>query len=94
MIAVDPDDETVQPVRCTVREREVVQLVARGMTSREVGRSLGVSYKTISSHLNNLYSRNGISGGRVELTRRALLAGVVVSRLDVLEPLDRAEVTS
>lgn len=34
----------------TPREREVLQLVAEGKTTKEIGRLLGISYKTAESH--------------------------------------------
>jgi DNA-binding NarL/FixJ family response regulator len=36
------------------REREVVQLIAEGYTSKEIGRSLHISVKTVESHRRNI----------------------------------------
>ncbi|MGH8981466.1 MAG: response regulator transcription factor, partial [Acidimicrobiales bacterium] len=33
------------------REREVLRFIARGYTYREVGRELGISVKTVESHV-------------------------------------------
>ena len=38
----------------TPREREVVQLVAEGCTSKEVAHRLGISVKTVDTHRSNL----------------------------------------
>ena len=38
----------------TVREREVLGLVAQGMTNRDIGRRLGISTKTVDNHRSNL----------------------------------------
>lgn len=44
----------------SVRELEVAELVGRGMTNAEIGRTLGISRRTVASHLENAYQRLGI----------------------------------
>lgn len=44
----------------TSREREVLQLVAEGMSSKEIASSLGVSTRTVESHRSNLMDKLGI----------------------------------
>jgi DNA-binding CsgD family transcriptional regulator len=56
----------------TDREREVADLAARGRTSRDIAEALGVSVRTVHSHLHHAYSKLGI-GDRREL---AALLGV------------------
>jgi DNA-binding CsgD family transcriptional regulator len=56
----------------TDREREVAELAARGRTSRDIADALGVSVRTVHSHLHHAYSKLGI-GDRAEL---AALLGV------------------
>jgi len=46
----------------TVREREVLDLVARGRTNQEIGGALGLSVRTVERHLSNVYVKLGISG--------------------------------
>ena len=41
----------------TSREQEVLQLVAKGHTSAEVGEELGISAQTASAHLKNIYRK-------------------------------------
>lgn len=53
------------------REREVVRLAMDGLTNKEIGARLTISPKTVESHLTDIYERFGITGGRVELSRRA-----------------------
>jgi HD-GYP domain-containing protein (c-di-GMP phosphodiesterase class II) len=43
------------------REREVLQLLAVGRTTREVGELLGISAKTADRHIQNLYAKLGVS---------------------------------
>jgi DNA-binding CsgD family transcriptional regulator len=41
----------------TKREREVANLILRGMTSKEIGKELGLSPRTIESHVENMKRR-------------------------------------
>lgn len=44
----------------SARELEVAELVGRGMTNAEIGRTLGISRRTVATHLENAYQRLGI----------------------------------
>lgn len=44
-------------VRLSPRERQVLQLIAGGQTSKEVARELGVSVNTVTSHRKNIYRK-------------------------------------
>jgi DNA-binding NarL/FixJ family response regulator len=60
----------------TDREREVLQLIAEGMSSKEIASTLGVSLKTVDSHRSNLMDKldiHKVSG----LVRFAIRAGLV-----------------
>jgi ATP/maltotriose-dependent transcriptional regulator MalT len=60
----------------TAREREVLGLVAEGLTNREVGRRLHISEKTASVHLSNLMAKLSVSSRTEAVTvarRRGLL---------------------
>ena len=60
----------------TDREREVLQLIAEGLSSKEIATTLGVSLKTIDSHRSNLMEKldiHKVSG----LVRFAIRAGLV-----------------
>ena len=48
----------------TAREAEVLELVARGYTNREIGESLYVSAKTASVHVTNILRKLGVSSRR------------------------------
>lgn len=43
------------------REFEVMRLVAEGLANREVGSKLGISEKTVISHLNHVFAKLGVS---------------------------------
>jgi DNA-binding NarL/FixJ family response regulator len=53
------------------REREVLQLIARGYTYREIGEELGISIKTVESHVSAVLRKLQLSN-RNELTRWAI----------------------
>lgn len=60
----------------TGREREVLTLVAEGMTNREIGKRLFISEKTASVHLSNLMTKLNVSSRTEAVTvarRRGLL---------------------
>jgi pimeloyl-ACP methyl ester carboxylesterase/DNA-binding CsgD family transcriptional regulator len=44
------------------REREVLELVAAGLTNAEIGERLCLSTRTIERHLSNIYAKLGVSG--------------------------------
>ena len=61
----------------TGRELEVLQLAARGLTNRAIGRGLGISDRTVQGHLANIYGKLGVSS-RTEAVTRALQRGWIV----------------
>ncbi|MGH8531067.1 MAG: response regulator transcription factor [Nevskiales bacterium] len=44
----------------TVREREIVQAVCRGLSHKEIGRQMGLAPTTVSSHLYRAYHKLGV----------------------------------
>lgn len=58
----------------TPREREVVLLIARGYTYREVASRLEISVKTLESHMSNIFGKLGVAG-RHQLTTLAYETG-------------------
>jgi DNA-binding NarL/FixJ family response regulator len=54
--------------RLTRREREVAGLAANGVSSREIGAKLFLSVRTVDNHLQNVYSKLGVTS-RDELAR-------------------------
>ena len=45
----------------TEREREVLRLVATGLTNRDVASTLFISEHTVGRHLQNIFSKLGVS---------------------------------
>jgi DNA-binding NarL/FixJ family response regulator len=62
---LDPELDQLSP-----REREVLRLIARGYTYKEVGRDLNISVKTVESHVSSVLRKLQLST-RHELTRWA-----------------------
>jgi DNA-binding NarL/FixJ family response regulator len=77
-IAIDPYGTL------TAREREVLHLVAEGLTSGDIARQLFISPRTAESHRANLMRKLGLRS-RTDLVRFALQRGIV--------PLETSELT-
>src|SRR5579871_865297 len=60
----------------TAREREVIQLLAEGKTSKEVAVTLNLSVKTAETHRTNLMRKLGLHSV-ADLTRYAVRNGIV-----------------
>jgi DNA-binding NarL/FixJ family response regulator len=43
------------------REREVLDLLAEGMSNRQIGRRLGITERTVKVHVGNLFRRIGVA---------------------------------
>jgi len=64
------------PDPLTGREREVLQLVAEGKTTKEIGRVLGISVKTADSHRTRIMRKLGMHE-TASLVRHAVRRGLV-----------------
>lgn len=47
-------DRQIQMSKITTREKEVIQLLAQGLTSEQIGQRLNISSTTVISHRNSL----------------------------------------
>jgi DNA-binding NarL/FixJ family response regulator len=71
------DDESSGPAEpLTLREREVLKLIAEAHTNREIGELLHLAEKTVESHRANLLRKLGMRD-RVELVRYAIRRGLI-----------------
>lgn len=61
-------------VTLSSREREVLRLVVDGASNDEIGARLGISSRTVESHLRRLFERLAVAS-RTELAARALREG-------------------
>lgn len=60
--------------RLSLRESEVVALIVEGRSNDEIGARLGISAKTVESHLTRIYERVHVAS-RTELATRAVREG-------------------
>ena len=70
------DDSTGPVEPLTLREREVLKLIAEAHTNREIGETLHLAEKTVESHRANLLRKLGMRD-RVELVRYAIRRGLI-----------------
>ena len=73
--AISRDDDRAGDA-LTSREREVIQLLAEGKTSKEVAVTLNLSVKTAETHRTNLMRKLGLHSV-ADLTRYAVRNGIV-----------------
>ena len=57
------------------REREILELLARGMSNIQIARTLVVSPKTVRNHVSNIFTKLQVND-RAEAIRRAQAAGL------------------
>ena len=75
--AIAHPGRATSPLRgLTGREREVLQLVAEGLTSKEIAATLGVSIKTVETHRANLMTKLEIRKAS-SLVRVAMQEGLI-----------------
>jgi len=65
-----------RPAELTARESQVVTLLARGLMTKQVAKELGISNKTADRHVQNVYSKIGVSS-RAAATLFAMEHGLV-----------------
>ena len=78
-----PPRETAMPrttlgTVLTPKEREVVSLLARNLSNKEIARAMQLGEQTIKWHLKNLFAKLD-AGTRKQVVQRALLLGLLVA---------------
>jgi DNA-binding NarL/FixJ family response regulator len=64
-----------EPPRLTERETEILRLVAKGLTSRQIADRLAISFRTVQNHTQNVLGKLQLHN-RVELARYVLEQGL------------------
>ena len=72
-------EATMQALRLTLRESEVLYWVVKGKTNRDIGDILGSSPATVKKHLERVYEKLGVE-------TRTAAAGVAMQRVPELRP--------
>jgi len=70
LVVADPDSRATEPPPApddplsplTPREREVVALIARGLTNSQIAADLVLSIRTVERHIENIYEKLGVRG--------------------------------
>lgn len=72
------EENTRQEIRrvLTTRELDVLQLLAAGLSTDDIGKQLGLSRATVRNHVQNLLPKLGVHS-RIEATVLAMKAGLV-----------------
>jgi LuxR family maltose regulon positive regulatory protein len=68
------DADWVEPL--SERELEVLQLIAEGLTNREVGERLYLTANTVKAHARTIYSKLGVNN-RTQAVNRARALGII-----------------
>lgn len=70
-----PKDEGKRSLeKLQTRELDILKLVAQGMSSREIGKNLTISGRTVHTHLDNIFTKLGVHS-RTEAVVHALREG-------------------
>jgi len=67
--------DSPDPFRLTVREREVLALLAQGLTNRQIGEALFISSSTAGVHVSNILAKLGVTS-RTEAAAVAVRLGL------------------
>jgi ATP/maltotriose-dependent transcriptional regulator MalT len=58
LVPAEPDVEAEGPAsKLTVRELEIVRLVARGLVNKQIAHRLDISEHTVATHLRRIYAK-------------------------------------
>jgi HD-GYP domain-containing protein (c-di-GMP phosphodiesterase class II) len=83
-----PKRRRTWPAGLTSREVEVLRLLARGLTHREIAEQLVITRRTAGAHIEHIYAKIGVSN-RARASLFAIKHGLAA---DTLEPADAATV--
>lgn len=82
---IDVTDQANDP-GLTVREREILELVARGMSAKQIAQEVGIAPRTVERHIENcrhkMRARN-----KTHLIARAVAAGELTFSDGPLNPM-------
>lgn len=64
------------PEKLTPREKEVLNLIADGNTTKQIATALGITFKTVACHRTSLIQKFGVHES-VSLVRSAIRNGII-----------------
>ena len=68
----------------TAREEQILQLIADGLTNREISRNLLISESTVENHIHHIYAKLRISN-RAQAVAHAFQLRIMVLQNDIME---------
>jgi DNA-binding NarL/FixJ family response regulator len=71
-----PDPDAAPGIHLSPRQTEVLKRVCGGLSSKEIGRELGLTERTVKDHLSLVYARLGVNS-RAEAVARAAALGLI-----------------
>ena len=78
MLAPHAGPRATPSMALTPKEREVLELLARNLSNKEIARAMQIGEETIKWHLKNLFNKLG-AGTRKQVVRRAQLLGLLAA---------------
>jgi DNA-binding NarL/FixJ family response regulator len=75
-IQKEPEDDPISSGELTPRENQVLILITDGLTNSEIGDKLGISYKTVDRHRENIMRKLDLHS-RIDLTKYAIREGLI-----------------
>ena len=60
----------------TPRELEILKILAKGLTNKQIGHALGISDNTVRNHINSIIEKLEVSD-RTEATKTAIQRGII-----------------
>lgn len=73
-LTIEGDNIKKVPSKLHSRELEVMRLAARGMSNKEIAENLGISERTVQTHMSNIFKRIKVSS-RIEAVLYAIQEG-------------------
>lgn len=68
----------------TKRELEILELIAKGYTNKNISEHLGIKESTVENHIHNMFKKLNLSN-RSQATAYAYQIGIVVPQLTKLK---------
>ena len=75
---VEKTDRNAEREPLSMRERDIVQLIARGQSNKEIARTLGIAPETVKSHVKSVFVKLAVEK-RAQAVARAQSLGLVES---------------
>ncbi|HUL86563.1 MAG TPA: LuxR C-terminal-related transcriptional regulator [Pseudolabrys sp.] len=76
---VDPADKSATAELISAREADILKLIARGLSNKEIARTLAIAPETVKSHVKHIFVKMGVEK-RAQAVARAQSLGLVTTR--------------